>query len=118
MLPSLCDEALRLGRIVAVLMPQEAEVHGLLALMEIQASRAAARIDDNGAQVLLLEQNSARWDQRLIRRGRAALDRADKIGGTRGLYALQDEIHACHAPGSNADQTDATSMPAYEDKPH
>src|SRR3546814_3824688 len=75
MRPSLCDEALRLGRIVAGLMPQEAEVHGLLALMEIQASRAAARIDDHGAPVLLLEQNRARWDQRLICRGLAALDR-------------------------------------------
>src|SRR3546814_10941729 len=84
--------------------------------MEIQASRAAARIDDHGAPVLLLEQNRARWDQRLICRGLAALDRADTLGGTRGPYALPAAIAACHARARSADQTDWPRIPALYDE--
>ncbi|MGA9423145.1 MAG: sigma-70 family RNA polymerase sigma factor, partial [Rhodanobacteraceae bacterium] len=84
--PALCEDALRLGRVLAGLMPQEADVHGLVALMEIQASRTKARTDASGAPVLLLEQNRARWDHLLIRRGLAALDRAEKLGGALGPY--------------------------------
>src|SRR3546814_6860048 len=97
-------------------MPQESEGHGLLALMEMQASRAAARSDDHGAPVLLLEQNRARWDQRLICRGLAALDRADTLGGTRGPYALQAAIAACHARARSADQTDWPRITALYDE--
>ncbi|MGO4390825.1 RNA polymerase sigma factor [Variovorax sp. M-6] len=115
MRPALCDEALRLGRILAELVAEEPEVHGLVALMEIQASRAAARIDANGEPVLLLEQNRARWDQLLIRRGLAALERAEKLGGTLGPYALQAAIAACHARARSAAQTDWTRIAAlYE----
>lgn len=106
MRPQLCDEALRLGRILVALMPREAEAHGLLALMEIQASRAAARIDANGAPVLLLEQDRARWNQLLIRRGLAALARAEELGGAAGPYALQAAIAACHARARIASDTD------------
>ncbi|SCK59535.1 RNA polymerase sigma factor, sigma-70 family [Variovorax sp. HW608] len=106
MRPALCDEALRLGRILAGLMPEEAEVHGLVALMEIQASRAAARVDANGDPILLLDQNRARWDQLLIRRGLAALARAEKVGGAPGPYALQAAIAACHARARSAAETD------------
>jgi RNA polymerase sigma-70 factor (ECF subfamily) len=106
MRPALCDEALRLGRILAELAPQEPEVHGLVALMEIQASRAAARIGPSGEPILLLEQNRARWDQLLIRRGLAALDRVQALGGATGKYALQAAIAACHARASNAAETD------------
>ena len=106
MRPALCDEALRLGRILAGLMPDEAEVHGLVALMEIQASRAAARVDANGDPILLLEQNRARWDPLLIRRGLAALARAEKLGGALGPYALQAAIAACHARARTAAETD------------
>ena len=106
MRPALCDEALRLGRIVAELVPQEPEVHGLVALMEIQASRAAARVGPGGEPILLLEQNRARWDQLLIRRGLAALDRAQALDGTLGPYALQAAIAACHARARTADETD------------
>jgi len=106
MRPALCDEALRLGRILAGLMPGEAEVHGLVALMEIQASRAGARVDANGDPILLLEQNRARWDQLLIRRGLAALARAEKMGGALGPYALQAAIAACHARARTATETD------------
>jgi RNA polymerase sigma factor (sigma-70 family) len=106
MRPGLCDDALRLGRILAELVPQEAEVHGLVALMEIQASRAAARIGRSGEPVLLLEQDRLRWDQLLIRRGLAALERAEALGGARGPYALQAAIAACHARARVAWETD------------
>ena len=97
MRPALCEEALRLGRILAELAPQEPEVHGLVALMEIQASRFGARIGPSGEPILLLDQNRARWDQLLIRRGLAALARAEELGGGPGPYALQAAIAACHA---------------------
>jgi RNA polymerase sigma factor (sigma-70 family) len=106
MRPALCEEALRLGRILAELTPQEAEVHGLVALMEIQASRARARTDHAGDPVLLLEQDRARWDRMLIRRGLAALERAERLGGARGPYALQAAIAACHARAVTAADTD------------
>jgi RNA polymerase sigma-70 factor, ECF subfamily len=106
MRPQLCEEALRLGRILVALMPRESEAHGLLALMEIQASRAPARIDANGAPVLLLEQDRARWNQLLIRRGLAALARAEELGGAIGPYALQAAIAACHARARVASDTD------------
>ena len=110
MRPGLCDDALRLGRILAELMPDEPEVHGLVALMEIQASRAAARIGPDGEPVLLLEQNRARWDQLLIHRGLAALERAEKLGAARqpprGPYTLQAAIAACHARAVVAEDTD------------
>ena len=106
MRPALCDEALRLGRIVAGLMPDEPEVHGLVALMEIQASRAKARVGPGGEPVLLLEQNRARWDRVLIHRGLAALARAESLGGAFGPYALQAAIAACHARARTADETD------------
>ena len=106
MRPALCEEALRLGRILAELTPQEPEVHGLVALMEIQASRSRARKGASGEPVLLLEQNRALWDQLLIHRGFAALDRAAKLGGSLGPYALQAAIAACHARARTADQTD------------
>lgn len=108
--PQLCQEALRLGRILAELASDEAEVHGLVALMEIQASRLGARTSPSGEPILLLEQNRARWDQLLIRRGIAALARAEscvtKGGGRRGPYALQAAIAACHARACTADATD------------
>jgi len=103
---SLCDEALRLGRILAELDPREPEVHGLVALMEIQASRSRARVNADGKVVLLLEQNRALWDQLLIRRGLAALERANALARRRGSYQLQGEIAACHARAATADATD------------
>ena len=106
MRPQLCEDALRLGRILAELMPDEPEVHGLVALMEIQASRAHARTGPNGEPILLLKQNRARWDQLLIRRGLAALDRANRLGGAQGPYALQAAIAACHARARTAEETD------------
>ena len=106
MRPTLCDEALRLGRIVAGLMPAEPEVHGLVALMEIQASRARARVGPQGQPVLLNNQNRALWDRLLIRRGLAALERVDALGGARGLYALQAAIAACHARALTPEATD------------
>jgi RNA polymerase sigma factor (sigma-70 family) len=106
MRPQLCDEALRLGRILAGLAPGEPEVHGLVALMEIQASRAAARVNASGEPILLLDQNRARWDQLLIRRGLAALARAEAIGSAPGPYTLQAAIAACHARTRTADDTD------------
>jgi RNA polymerase sigma factor (sigma-70 family) len=106
MRPGLCDDALRLGRILAELAPSEPEVHGLVAIMEIQASRAKARTGPNGEPILLLEQNRARWDQLLIGRGLAALARAEALGGARGPYALQAAIAACHARASQAEATD------------
>jgi RNA polymerase sigma-70 factor (ECF subfamily) len=104
--PALCEEGLRLGRILAELVPKEPEVQGLVALMEIQASRLRARIGPTGAPVLLLDQDRARWDQLLIRRGLAALERAGKLGGARGPYALQAAIAACHARARAAAETD------------
>src|SRR5204863_3688956 len=106
MRPALCEDALRLGRILAELVPGEAEVHGIVALMEIQASRSAARIGPSGEPILLLEQNRARWDQLLIRRGLAALERAERLGGAGGPYALQAAIAACHARARTAEETD------------
>ena len=106
MRPALCEDALRLGRIVAELAPNEAEVHGLVALMEIQASRAAARTGPTGEPILLLDQNRARWDRLLIGRGLAALDRAEKLDGAGGPYALQAAIAACHARALTAAETD------------
>jgi len=104
--PALCLEALRLGRLLAELAPHEAEVHGLVALMEIQASRSAARVGPTGEAIRLLEQNRARWDQLLIRRGLTALARAEALGGAQGPYALQAAIAACHARAHAAEETD------------
>ncbi len=106
MRPALCEDALRLGRILAELAPAEPEVHGLVSLMEIQASRSRARISPSGAPILLLDQNRALWDHLLIGRGLAALDRAERLGGARGLYALQAAIAACHARALTAEATD------------
>jgi RNA polymerase sigma factor (sigma-70 family) len=106
MRPALCEDALRLGRILAGLVPEEPEVHGLVALMEIQASRSAARLGPSGEPILLLEQNRARWDQILIRRGLAALERAEALGGAQGPYALQAAIAASHARARTAAETD------------
>jgi predicted RNA polymerase sigma factor len=106
MRPALLAEALRLGRILAGLMPREAEVHGLVALMEIQASRSRARLGPSGEPVLLLDQNRARWDRMLIRRGLAALERAERLGGAAGPYTLQAAIAACHARAATAEATD------------
>jgi RNA polymerase sigma factor (sigma-70 family) len=106
MRPQLCEEALRLGRVLAELAPREPEVHGLVALMEIQASRFGARVDASGAPILLLDQNRARWDRMLIRRGLDALERAARLGGTRGRYVLQAELAACHAGALAPEQTD------------
>ncbi|MFF3600503.1 RNA polymerase sigma factor [Kitasatospora indigofera] len=106
MRPALCEEALRLGRILAELAPAEAEVHGLVALMEIQASRAGARTGPAGEPVLLLDQDRGRWDHVLIRRGLAALERAEALGTARGPYRLQAEIVACHARARTAEETD------------
>jgi predicted RNA polymerase sigma factor len=106
MRPALCEEALRLGRILAELAPKEPEVHGLVALMEIQASRSAARTGPSGEPILLLDQDRARWDQILIRRGLAALERVEALGGALGPYALQAAIVACHARARTAQDTD------------
>jgi len=104
--PTLCEDALRLGRILAELTPNEPEVHGLVALMEIQASRTRARISPTGEPILLLEQNRAHWDLLLIHRGLTAIDRAHKIGKPRGPYLLQAEIAACHARARTPEETD------------
>jgi RNA polymerase sigma factor (sigma-70 family) len=106
MRPQLCGEALRLGRILAELAPEEPEVHGLVALMEIQASRSRARVGPKGEPILLLDQDRGRWDQLLIRRGLAALARAEAMGGEQGPYALQAAIAACHARARTASETD------------
>jgi predicted RNA polymerase sigma factor len=106
MRPALCEDALRLGRILAELVPREPEVHGLVALMEIQASRSKARVGPAGQPIVLFEQNRALWDQLLIRRGLAALDRAEKLGGALGPYALQAAIAACHARALTPEETD------------
>jgi predicted RNA polymerase sigma factor len=116
MRPGLCDEALRLGRMLAELAPRQSEVHGLVALMELQASRAPARVDSTGRPVLLLEQDRARWDPLLIRRGLAALDRTESLsGGAPGRYALQAAIAACHARAHTAGATDWTRIAAIYD---
>ena len=104
--PALCEDALRLGRVLAALLPREAEVHGLIALMEIQASRFRARTDANGDAVRLLDQDRARWDHLLIRRGLVAIDRAEALGPTRGRYTLQAAIAACHARARTSQETD------------
>jgi RNA polymerase sigma-70 factor, ECF subfamily len=106
MRPALCEDALRLGRILAELTSQEPEVHGLVALLEIQASRSRARVNSAGEPILLLDQNRAHWDQLLIRRGLAALERAEKLGGMQGPYALQAAIAACHARAVTPEETD------------
>jgi RNA polymerase sigma factor (sigma-70 family) len=113
--PTLCAEAGRLGRILAGLMPDEPEVLGLLALMELQASRLPARTGRDGAAVPLPEQNRARWDRLLIRRGLAALDRAERLGGAGGPYALQAALAACHARARTAEETDWTRIAALYD---
>jgi len=113
--PALCDDALRLARMLAELAPAEPEVHGLVALLEIQASRSAARTGPNGEPVLLLEQDRSRWDRLLIRRGLAALERAQRLGGTLGPYALQAAIAACHARATAAAETDWAQIVALYD---
>jgi len=115
MRPALCEEALRLGRILAELAPREPEVHGLVALMEIQTSRAKARTGPSGEPILLLEQNRARWDHLLIRRGLTALERAQALGGALGPYALQAAIAACHARAPSAAETDWPRIAALYD---
>ncbi len=114
--PALCEEALRLGRILAGLVPKQAEAQGLLALMELQASRLRARVGPGGEPVLLLDQNRARWDQLLIRRGLAALARAEAMGAERGAYTLQAAIAACHARARRAEETDWTAIAALYDE--
>jgi len=113
--PALCEEALRLGRVLAGLMPQEREVHGLVALMEIQASRLPARVGPGGAPVLLMDQDRSRWDPLLIRRGLAALERAESLGGVLGPYTLQAAIAACHARARAASDTDWMRIAALYD---
>jgi RNA polymerase sigma factor (sigma-70 family) len=113
--PVLCEEALRSGRILAELVPEESEVHGLVALMEIQASRLRARVGPSGEPVLLLDQDRTRWDRMLIRRGLAALARAEKLGTPMGPYALQAAIAACHATAATAAETDWVRIVALYD---
>jgi RNA polymerase sigma factor (sigma-70 family) len=116
MRPQLCEDALRLGRILAELAPNESEVHGLVALMELQASRSAARVGSSGEPILLLDQNRARWDYLLIGRGLAALERAEKLGGATGPYAVQAAIAACHARARTPEETDWSRIVAlYEE---
>lgn len=118
MRPALCEEALRVGRILAELAPAEPEVHGLVALMELHASRTAARISASGEPILLLKQDRSLWDQLLIRRGLAALARAQSIDGPLGPYALQGAIAACHALARTAEQTDWPRIVALYDALH
>jgi predicted RNA polymerase sigma factor len=113
--PELCEEALRLGRVLAELAPTEPEVHGLVALMEIQASRLGARVGPSGEPILLLEQDRTRWDRLLIRRGLAALERAERPGGALGPYALQAAIAACHARATTGAETDWPRIVALYD---
>ena len=113
--PALCEDALRLGRILAELAPEEPEVHGLVALMEIQASRLRARVGPSGEPILLPDQDRGRWDRLLIRRGLAALERAERLGGVLGPYALQAAIAACHARARTPDETDWTRITALYD---
>ncbi len=116
MRPALCEEALRLGRILAELVPKEPEVHGLVALMEIQASRSRARVGPSGEPILLFDQNRALWDQLLIRRGLAALERAEALGGKRASYALQAAIAACHARARALEETNWLLIVALYDE--
>jgi len=113
--PALCDDALRLGRVLAELAPAEPEVHALVALMELQASRLRARVGPGGEPVLLPDQDRGRWDRLLIGRGLAALARAEALGGVLGPYALQAAIAACHARATSADETDWTRISALYD---
>jgi predicted RNA polymerase sigma factor len=113
--PALCQEALRLGRILAELTPAEAEVHGLVALMEIQASRLRARVGPSGEPVLLADQDRGRWDRVLIGRGLAALERAEQTGGALGPYALQAAVAACHARAATVEDTDWPRIAALYD---
>jgi predicted RNA polymerase sigma factor len=113
--PELIEDALRLGRILAALVPGESEVHGLVALMELQASRNRARVKPSGEAVLLLDQDRSRWDWMLIRRGLTALARAESLTGALGPYALQAGIAACHARARTADQTDWPRIAALYD---
>ncbi len=115
MRPALCEDALRLGRILAELLPREPEVHGLVALMEIQASRSRARTGPSGEPVLLLDQDRARWDRLLVGRGLAALERAESLGGALGPYALQAAIAACHARAGTPGETDWIRIAALYD---
>lgn len=115
MRPALCEEALRLGRIVAELVPLESEVHGLVALIEIQSSRTHTRVDAQGQPMLQLEQDRSRWDPLLIRRGLAALQRSEALGGARGPYALQGALAACHARARSAASTDWAQIVALYD---
>lgn len=115
MRPALLDEAIRLGRILVGLVPHESEVQGLVALMELQAARAGARLDASGKPVLLLEQDRSRWDRLLIRRGLVALEHAEQTGNTLGPYALQASIAACHARARTADETDWPRIVAIYD---
>jgi predicted RNA polymerase sigma factor len=115
MRPALCEEALRLGRILAELVPVEPEVHGLVALLEIQASRLRARVGPAGEPVLLLDQDRSRWDHLLIGRGLAALARAEALGATRGPFVLQAAIAACHARASSVEETDWPRIVALYD---
>jgi RNA polymerase sigma factor (sigma-70 family) len=116
MRPALCEDALRLGRVLAELTPREPEVHGLVALMEIQASRSRARVGPGGEPILLLEQDRGRWDHVLIRRGLAALRRAEDLGGAMGPYTLQAAIAACHARARTAEETDWDRIAALYDE--
>src|SRR5438128_854667 len=113
--PALCEDAIRLGRILAELVPNESEVHGLVALMEIHASRLRARVGPSGEPILLLDQDRARWDRLLIGRGLAALERAERLGGALGPYALQAAIAACHARAATAAETDWPRIVALYD---
>jgi RNA polymerase sigma-70 factor (ECF subfamily) len=113
--PALCEDALRLGRILAELVPVEPEVHGLVALLEIQASRLSARVGPGGEPVLLADQDRSRWDQLLVRRGLAALERAEQLAGALGPYALQAAIAACHARARTSEETDWTRITALYD---
>jgi predicted RNA polymerase sigma factor len=115
MRPALCEDALRLGRILAELVPDQPEVHGLVALMEIQMSRSRARIGPSGKPILLLDQDRARWDQLLIGRGLVALERAERLSGALGPYALQAAIAACHARARAASETDWARIVALYD---
>jgi RNA polymerase sigma factor (sigma-70 family) len=113
--PALCEEAMRLGRVLAALAPDESEVHGLLSLMELHASRLHARVGPFGEPVLLLEQDRSRWDRLLVGRGLAALERAERLAGAMGPYALQAAIAACHARATTAEETDWPRIVALYD---
>jgi predicted RNA polymerase sigma factor len=115
MRPALCQDALRLGRVLAGLLPSEPEVHGLVALMEIQASRSGARVGPSGEPILLLNQDRARWDQLLIRRGLAELDRSEALSGALGPFAVQAAIAACHARARHPGETDWERIVALYD---